>query len=290
MDYRPIFFIVGILLVMLGIAMLIPAIVDAAVHNPDWSVFLASAFLTLFVGGTFILMNRSRFGFLGVRQAFVLTTMSWIVIAAFGALPFTFSNLELTYTDAFFEAMSGITTTGSTVVTGLDSAPPGILLWRSLLQWLGGIGIVVMAIAVLPMLRVGGMQLFQMESSDRSDKMMPRAAQVSTTIAAIYLLLTARVFRCILGGGNVTLRRGCSFDDDHRDRRLFHLGCIAWSFPILSGSLDRGVFHDSGESAVPTLFQDRARTGNRSLARHPGALVLRHYDPRLRRHGLLALA
>ena len=167
---------------------------DAAARGPDWLVFLASAFPTLFVGGAFVLMNRSRFRFLGVRQAFVLTTMSWIVIAAFGALPFVFSDLDLTYTDAFFEAMSGITTTGSTVVTGLDSATPGILLWRALLQWLGGIGIVVMAIAVLPMLRVGGMQLFHMESSDRSGKTMPRAAQISTTIAAIYFLLTAVCF------------------------------------------------------------------------------------------------
>ncbi len=194
MDYRPIFFIVGLLLILLGTAMLIPATVDAAALNPDWPVFLASAFLTLFAGGIFVLMNRSRFGLLGIRQAFVLTTMSWIVVAAFGALPFTFSELELTYTDAFFEAMSGITTTGSTVVTGLDSAPPGILLWRSLLQWLGGIGIVVMAIAVLPMLGVGGMQLFRMESSDRSGKMLPRAAQISTTIAAIYFLLTTVCF------------------------------------------------------------------------------------------------
>ena len=128
MDYRPIFFFVGILLVMLGIAMLIPAIADGIAANPDWRVFLPSAFLTSFIGGIFILMNRSRFGFLGVRQAFILTTMSWIVIAAFGALPFMFSNLDLTYTDAFFEAMSGITTTGSTVVTGLDFASPGILL------------------------------------------------------------------------------------------------------------------------------------------------------------------
>ncbi len=103
------------------------------------------------------------------RQAFILTTLSWLVLTAASALPFAFSDLDMSYTDAFFEAMSGISTTGSTVIVGLDSAPQGILLWRALLQWLGGIGIIVMAIAVMPMLRVGGMQLFRMENLDKSD-------------------------------------------------------------------------------------------------------------------------
>jgi trk system potassium uptake protein TrkH len=112
------------------------------------------------------------------------------MIPAFAALPFTFSELDLSYTDAFFEAMSGVTTTGSTVLTGLDFAPPGILLWRALLQWLGGVGIIAMAIAILPMLQVGGMQLFRTESSDRSDKVIPRAAQLITFIGFIYLGIT----------------------------------------------------------------------------------------------------
>ncbi len=267
MDYRPIFFIVGILLVMLGIAMLIPAIADGIAANPDWRVFLASAFLTSFIGGIFILMNRSRFGFLGVRQAFILTTMSWIVIAAFGALPFMFSNLELTYTDSFFEAMSGITTTGSTVVTGLDFASPGILLWRALLQWLGGIGIVVMAIAVLPMLGVGGMQLFHMESSDRSDKMMPRAAQISTTIAAIYLFLTVVCFAAYWAAGMspfdaiahsmTTIATGGFSTSDasigHFDSSAVHW--IAVCFMIL-GSLPFLLYFQAVRGHVHALWQD----------------------------------
>ncbi|MEE2746477.1 MAG: TrkH family potassium uptake protein, partial [Pseudomonadota bacterium] len=108
----------------------------------------------------------------------------------FAALPFRFSQLELSFTDSFFEAMSGITTTGATVIVSLDDAPPGLLLWRSLLQWLGGIGIIVMALAVLPLLRVGGMQLFHMESSDQSDKALPRTAQIATAIGTIYFILT----------------------------------------------------------------------------------------------------
>ena len=190
-DLRPVFFIVGILLATLAVAMGIPALADAAVGHPDWQVFALSAALTLFVGGALVLTNRTRGIRLTIRQAFVLTTASWVVLAAFASLPFAFSDLGLSFTDAFFEAMSGITTTGSTVISGLDSAPPGILLWRALLQWLGGIGIIVVAVGVLPILRIGGMQLFRMESSDSSEKVLPRVTQVAAGIGLIYIALTA---------------------------------------------------------------------------------------------------
>ena len=189
-DFRPILFIIGILMSTIALAMCLPAIADAAVDNPDWQVFALAAAFTLLIGVMLMLTARSRSRNLNQRQAFILTTLSWMIIPAFGALPFVFSELELTYTDAFFEAMSGITTTGSTVLTGLDFAPPGILLWRALLQWLGGIGIIAMAIAILPMLQVGGMQLFRTESSDRSDKVLPRAAQLIAYIGFIYLGMT----------------------------------------------------------------------------------------------------
>ncbi|MFQ5939459.1 MAG: TrkH family potassium uptake protein [Alphaproteobacteria bacterium] len=190
-DFRPVFFVVGILLATLALAMGIPALADAAVGHPNWQVFALSATLTLFVGGALVLTNRARGVRLTIRQAFVLTTASWVVLAAFASLPFAFSDLGLSFTDAFFEAMSGITTTGSTVISGLDSAPPGILLWRALLQWLGGIGIIVVAVGVLPALRIGGMQLFRMESSDTSEKVLPRVAQVAAGIGIIYVALTA---------------------------------------------------------------------------------------------------
>ncbi len=190
MDLRPVFLIIGILLSALAVSMVVPAVVDALAGNPDWQVFAVSAAVTLFVGVAMALTSRSGGLHLTVRQAFVMTTLSWLVMTVFAALPLAFSELDLSYTDAFFEAMSGITTTGSTVITGLDSAPPGILLWRALLQWLGGIGIIVMAIAIFPMLRVGGMQLFRMEPSDQSDKAVPRATHIASSIAAIYLLLS----------------------------------------------------------------------------------------------------
>ena len=186
-DSRPILFILGILMSTLALAMCLPAVADVAVHNPDWEVFgLASAF-TLLIGVMLMLTTRSANHGLNQRQAFVLTSLSWAVLPAFAALPLTFSELELSYTDAFFEAMSGITTTGATVLTGLDFAPPGILLWRALLQWLGGIGMIAMSIAILPMLQVGGMELFRPESTDRSDKVIPRAAQLIAFIGFIYL-------------------------------------------------------------------------------------------------------
>ncbi len=190
-DFRPVFFVVGILLATLAVAMGIPALADAAVGHPNWQVFALSAALTLVVGGALVLTNRARGIRLTIRQAFVLTTASWVVLAAFASLPFAFSDLGLSFTDAFFEAMSGITTTGSTVISGLDSAPPGILLWRALLQWLGGIGIIVVAVGVLPVLRIGGMQLFRMESSDTSEKVLPRVTQVAAGIGLIYIALTA---------------------------------------------------------------------------------------------------
>jgi len=170
--------------------MFVPAAADLAVGNQEWQVFATGAALTLIIGVMLVLTTRNNVRNLSLRQAFVLTTLSWVLMPGVAALPFVFADLGLSYTDAFFEAMSGLTTTGSTVIIGLDQTKPGILLWRALLQWLGGIGIIAMAISILPLLQVGGMQLFRMESSDTSDKVMPRAAQIVTAIAVIYVGLT----------------------------------------------------------------------------------------------------
>lgn len=185
--FRPILLVNGLLLTTLGLFMLIPAAVDIALGSADWKVFLAASATTVFVG---IALTISNWGFKGditLRQAFALTTLSWVAAVTFAALPFAYSELNMSFTNAFFESMSGLTTTGSTVIVGLDEAPPGLLLWRALLQWLGGIGIIVMAIAILPMLQVGGMQLFRLESSDTSQKILPRATQISFSIMVLYI-------------------------------------------------------------------------------------------------------
>jgi trk system potassium uptake protein len=191
LELRPVFLAVGILLIILAVFMIPPMVADVAVRHPDWQVFLAASCVTLFAGVSLVLMNRGpRAPELTNRQAFLLVTLAWTVMTLFAALPFAFSGLELSFADAVFEAMSGITTTGATVIVGLDVAPPGILLWRAILHWLGGIGIIVMAVAILPLLRVGGMQLVRAESSDLSEKILPRAAQVASATGMIYLALT----------------------------------------------------------------------------------------------------
>ena len=176
LDVRPIFYVIGALLSVIAVAMVAPMIADLAAGQDDWRVFAVSSALTLFFGVLLMLVNRADRIALSLRQTFVLTTVAWVVVGAFAALPFTFSEQRLTYANAYFEAMSGLTTTGASAYASVQTLPPGLLLWRSLLVWLGGIGIVGMGIVILPFLRVGGMQLFRSESSDKSDKVVPRAA------------------------------------------------------------------------------------------------------------------
>lgn len=185
---RPILLTLGSLLCVLAVLMLLPALVAANDAPGEWVAFVASAAFTVFVGGLCVFAGYgNRNVRLGVREGFLLTTLSWLVVSAFAALPFT--GLGLSYTDAFFESMSGLTTTGASVMTGLNKLPNGILLWRALLQGIGGLGIVLMAIMILPYLRIGGLQLFQTESSDRSEKVLPRAIEIMKAIAKIYFAL-----------------------------------------------------------------------------------------------------
>jgi len=190
MIFQPVLYVIGYLLSALSIIFCIPAGVDAYYGDNQWQAFTFSSLISLFFGIILILANKSDNFNMSIKQTFLFTTLSWVFIAFFGSLPFVFSGLELSFTDAFFESMSGITTTGSTVLSGLDNLPRSILIWRSLLQWIGGIGIVVIAIAFLPILKVGGMQLFHTESSESSEKVLPRAGQIASIIGLIYFGLT----------------------------------------------------------------------------------------------------
>ncbi len=186
---KTIFFIIGVLLVILGAFMLIPYIVQM-IYDENSHSFLSSAFITIFIGVLFILANLDQDYKLNLQQTFLFSSLAWISAALFGSIPFHLSVLELSFSEAFFESMSGITTTGSTVINDLDNSPKSILIWRAIMQWLGGIGIIVMAITVLPLLKVGGMQLFKMEGSDSTEKILPRTAEVASIIILTYLLLT----------------------------------------------------------------------------------------------------
>lgn len=188
-KFRPVIQVLGLMLCMLAVTMVLPAAIDYVDGNSNWRAFANSALLTLFIGVLMVMFAYDpRKVQLGVKEGFLLTTSCWVVLCSFAALPFI--GIGLPYTDAFFETMSGLTTTGSTVITKLDSQPRGILLWRSLLNAIGGLGIVVVAILILPFLRVGGMQLFQTESSDRSEKVLPRAGQLVAATAAVFVSLT----------------------------------------------------------------------------------------------------
>lgn len=189
-DLRPVLLVIGVLVAPLGVFMFLPMFLALFLGSGEWLVFFVSGVFTLVCAASFIIGTWDRIKGLSTQQAFILTGLSWVALTIFSALPLAFSSMNLSYTDAFFEAMSGLTTTGSTVVTGLDNAPLSFLLWRGLLQWIGGVGIIVTAVAVLPMLQIGGMQLFRMESSDNSENIIPRAAQFAAYIGITYVLLT----------------------------------------------------------------------------------------------------
>lgn len=189
MDLRPVLYLIGLLLGILSLGMLVAAGTDLYYHNPDWKSFVASALFTGFFSCILVLSCQQERMILTAKHAFLFTGFSWILLPGFSALPFLFSDLGMSLHDAIFEAVSGITTTGATVMTGLEDVPPGILIWRALLQWLGGIGIIVMAISLLPMLKVGGMQLFRLESSTE-EKVTPKFSQMVKGISWVYLSLT----------------------------------------------------------------------------------------------------
>ncbi|MDQ3201504.1 MAG: potassium transporter TrkH, partial [Pseudomonadota bacterium] len=187
---RLIGFILGLFLITLAVSMTIPMITLVVYERSgELSAFLWSSLITLISGLMLIMQGRPETLQLRPRDMYFLTTASWVVVCSFAALPMVFIH-HISYTDAFFETMSGITTTGSTILTGLDTASPGLLIWRSMLHWLGGIGFIGMAVAILPLLRVGGMRLFQTESSDWSEKVTPRSHVAAMYILWIYLGLT----------------------------------------------------------------------------------------------------
>ncbi|SEN42949.1 trk system potassium uptake protein TrkH [Loktanella fryxellensis] len=190
-DLRPVGYVIGLLIAALGVTMLPAAMADLVADNGHAPVFLQAAIVTALVGGLMALScaNGVSAG-LTLRQTFLLTSGIWFVLPFFGAIPFMIGATNASLTDAYFEAMSAVTTTGASVFGGLEALPAGIKLWRATLQWLGGIGIIVVAMAFLPELRVGGMQIFRSEAFDTMGKILPRAGQIASQISGIYVALT----------------------------------------------------------------------------------------------------
>ena len=192
LDARPVFYVIGLMVASLGAFMMAPALADLLVGDPHWRIYAFTGALTIAIGVSFSLSCHAgqREG-LTIQQTFLLTTGAWVALPIVGAIPFVLGEPNATYTDAFFEAMSGLTTTGSTVFANLEELPAAVKLWRGLLQWFGGVGIIVFAVAFLPMMRVGGMQYFRSEGFDTFGKILPRAAEIANSISAIYVGLTA---------------------------------------------------------------------------------------------------
>lgn len=188
-NFQVIAYTLGLLLLLLGGAELLPAYMDWG-RSPNAKVFLISALICLFFGGALVICNRGSKRAMTARGMFLLTTLAWIAFSFFAAIPLYLSDLDITFVDAIFEIVSGVTTTGSTILVGLDSMSQGVLVWRSLVQWIGGIGIIGFVLVILPFLQVGGMQLLRTESSDKSDKVLPRASQIARGVLFVYFGLT----------------------------------------------------------------------------------------------------
>jgi len=190
-DLRPILYILGRILFVLAILMLAPAIIDHRAGLDNGADFLEAAVITGSIGGLVALatLNGLGRGF-DARQAYLLTVAIWVVVPLFGALPLMLGAPGLGLTDAYFEAVSGITTTGSTVIAGLDDLPPGMNLWRGMLNWLGGLGIAFVAMIFLPVMRTGGMQFFRTEGFDTFGKALPRATDIARQLLGVYAGLT----------------------------------------------------------------------------------------------------
>ena len=194
LSLKPIALVGGTVVCAVGFLLFIPMITEIIYQTESWQSYAVPILLYLIVGGSLVITNRNVELKISIKEAFLITVLSWILLGILCAVPFIYTQTNLSLIDAFFESISGITTTGATVLNNLDELPKGILLWRALLQWLGGIGIVVIALVILPFLRIGGMQLFHLEGDDPYDKFLPKISSVVTKIVIVYSGLTALLF------------------------------------------------------------------------------------------------
>lgn len=191
MDIRPVVHPIGKIVVTLGVTMLFPMLVDWWESNPHWLVYLQCSVITIVIGMLITVAAQGKYHALNIQQAFLITSGLWAVLPLFGALPFIVGEPYASFTDAYFEAMSGFTTTGTTAFPFLDELPRSFGLWRGIMHWTGGLGIVVVAMVFLPVMKVGGMQFFRSEGFDTLGKILPRAGEIAAEMTRIYVFLTA---------------------------------------------------------------------------------------------------
>ncbi len=189
--WQPVLMIDGFVLIVLGISMILPAGLDIYETGSTWSPFLNAMLVTLFVGTMLFLANRHKIREISLKQGYLVTLISWVSVAVFSAIPFVLSDATPDITSALFESVSGVTATGASVIADIESLPRSVLLWRSMLNSLGGIGIVIFAVAMLPFLGIGGMHIFERENNDTGDKLMPKFIDVAKWIIGVYLGLLA---------------------------------------------------------------------------------------------------
>ena len=189
-NFKPIALVGGTVICAVGFLLFIPLITEIIYQTESWQLYAVPILLYLIVGGSMVITNRNVELKISTKEAFIITSLSWILLSVLCAVPFIYTQSNLSVVDSIFESMSGITTTGATIITNLDELPKGILIWRALLQWLGGIGIIVIALVILPFLRIGGMQLFHLEGDDPYEKFLPKISSVVSKIIIVYLTLT----------------------------------------------------------------------------------------------------
>ncbi len=266
-NLKPIALVSGTVTCAVGFFLFIPLITEIIYESESWQSYAVPILLYLIVGGSLVITNRNVDLKISLKEAFIITVLSWLLLTFLCAVPFLYTEVNLDIVDALFESMSGVTTTGATTLSNLESLPKGILIWRAFLQWLGGIGIVVIALFILPFLRIGGMQLFHLEGDDPYDKSLPKMSSVIKKIFIIYAVLTVTLvflyyicgmkpfdaishsFTTISTGGFSTYDSSFAFFNN--DKILF----VAIIFMIL-GSLPFLVLVQTSKKNLFAIFKD----------------------------------
>ena len=271
MNFRSVLYIIGLLISTLGCMMTIPTLFDLFSNHNNWSIFASTGIIIFLMGITIILAFKNKNTKIGNRETFLLSVLSWIFLAGIAALPLYLSDINISYTDAFFEATSGITTTGSTILVNIENASKGILIWRSMLQWLGGIGIIVMAVAALPLLHMSGLQLFFSEQIEPNDKLKERVNNLAKTIIIIYSIFTlicaillnisgmslfdsiCHSMTTIATGGYSTKNNSIGYFDNIWIEIIIIMGMIAASLPF--------IIYAKSISNIKAVFMDKQVKG-----------------------------